>query len=40
VVDPIDDAARAFYESFGLRALTGPQRRMFLMLSATAITRS
>jgi GNAT superfamily N-acetyltransferase len=32
VVDPIDDAARAFYSTFGFRSLQGPQRRMFLTL--------
>ncbi len=29
VVDPIDDAARAFYTAFGFRWLHGPQPRMF-----------
>ena len=32
VVDPIDDAARSFYASFGFRSLEGPQSRMFLAL--------
>ncbi len=32
VVDPIDDAARAFYSAFGFGSLQGPQRRMFLTL--------
>ena len=36
VVDPIDDAAQAFYAAFGFRSLEGPQRRMFLMLSRSA----
>jgi len=31
VVDPIDDAARAFYVSFGFRGLHGPRNQMFLM---------
>lgn len=31
-VDPIDDAARRFYEAFGFRSLLGPERRMFLSL--------
>ncbi|UEM21822.1 GNAT family N-acetyltransferase [Skermanella mucosa] len=31
-VDPIDDAARRFYEAFGFRSLLGPERRMFLAL--------
>lgn len=31
-VDPIDDAARAFYAAFGFRSLEGPQRRMFLVM--------
>jgi len=32
VVDPIDDAARAFYSAFGFRSLQAPQRHMFLTL--------
>jgi ribosomal protein S18 acetylase RimI-like enzyme len=32
VVDPIDDAARAFYAAFGFRGLEGEQRRMFSTL--------
>lgn len=32
VVDPIDDAARGFYSSFGFRSLPGLERRMFLVL--------
>jgi ribosomal protein S18 acetylase RimI-like enzyme len=32
VVDPINDAARAFYAAFGFRSLQGPQPRMFLTL--------
>lgn len=34
VVDPIDDAARSFYATHGLRSLEGPERRMFLTLPA------
>lgn len=34
-VDPIDDEARAFYATFGFRALHGPERRMFLALAQT-----
>ncbi len=32
IVDPIDDAARAFYGALGFRSLQGPQQRMFLTL--------
>jgi ribosomal protein S18 acetylase RimI-like enzyme len=32
VVDPINDAARAFCTAFGFRSLQGPQPRMFLTL--------
>lgn len=32
VVDPIDDAAKKFYASFGFRSLQGPQKQMFLSL--------
>jgi ribosomal protein S18 acetylase RimI-like enzyme len=32
VVDPINDAARAFYSAFGFRGLQGPQAHMFLIL--------
>lgn len=32
IVDPIDDAARAFYAAFGFRSLHGPQQHMFLTL--------
>jgi len=35
VVDPIDDAAQSFYAAHGFRSLEGPERRMFLMLSAS-----
>lgn len=31
VVDPIDDAARAFYRAFGFRDAVGPHSQMFLM---------
>jgi ribosomal protein S18 acetylase RimI-like enzyme len=32
IVDPIDDAARAFYAAFGFRGLQGPRQQMFLTL--------
>jgi GNAT superfamily N-acetyltransferase len=32
IVDPIDDAARAFYAAFGFRSLQGPRQQMFLTL--------
>jgi GNAT superfamily N-acetyltransferase len=32
IVDPIDDAARAFYAAFGFRGLQGTRRQMFLTL--------
>jgi GNAT superfamily N-acetyltransferase len=32
MVDPIDDAARAFYATFGFRGLQGPRKEMFLSL--------
>ena len=32
IVDPIDDAARAFYAAFGFRSLQGPTPHMFLMV--------
>jgi ribosomal protein S18 acetylase RimI-like enzyme len=31
VVDPIDDAARAFYRTFGFRDVVAPHSQMFLM---------
>ncbi|GAB4119845.1 MAG: GNAT family N-acetyltransferase [Rhodothalassiaceae bacterium] len=34
VVDPTDDAAQSFYAAHGFRSLEGPERRMFLTLSA------
>jgi len=34
VVDPVDEAARAFYAKFGFTSLNGPQRRMFLAVPA------
>ena len=34
VVDPIDAAAQSFYSAHGFRSLDGPERRMFLTLSA------
>lgn len=34
VVDPIDEAAQSFYAAHGFRSLEGPERRMFLTLSA------
>jgi GNAT superfamily N-acetyltransferase len=37
VVDPIDDAARAFYAAFGFISLQGPERRMFLALPRRAV---
>jgi ribosomal protein S18 acetylase RimI-like enzyme len=37
VVDPIDDAARAFYAAFGFVSLQGPERRMFLTLPRRAL---
>ncbi len=36
VVDPIDDAAQAFYSAFGFQSLQGPQRRMFMALHGGA----
>lgn len=36
VVDPIDDASRAFYSAFGFRSLQAPQRHMFLTLPRTS----
>jgi hypothetical protein len=35
IVDPIDDAARAFYAAFGFRGLQGPRKEMFLSLPRT-----
>jgi hypothetical protein len=32
IVDPIDDAARAFYAAFGFCGLQGPRQQMFLTL--------
>jgi GNAT superfamily N-acetyltransferase len=32
IVDPIDDAARAFYSAFGFRSLQEPKSYMFLMV--------
>ena len=32
IVNPVDEAARAFYAAFGFRSLQGPQQHMFLML--------
>ncbi len=32
IVDPIDDAARAFYAAFGFHSLQGPRQQMFLTL--------
>jgi GNAT superfamily N-acetyltransferase len=32
IVDPIDDAARAFYAAFGCHSLQGPRQQMFLTL--------
>lgn len=32
VVDPVDQAARNFYSTFGFASLRGPQSRMFLVL--------
>jgi GNAT superfamily N-acetyltransferase len=37
VVDPIDEAARAFYLALGFLDLEAPQRRMFLSLPRDAI---
>ena len=37
VVEPIDEAAHAFYEAFGFRSLLGPQRRLFLTLPARQV---
>jgi GNAT superfamily N-acetyltransferase len=34
VVDPVDDAARTFYSSFGFRNLQTSQNRMFLVLAS------
>ncbi|RME68582.1 MAG: GNAT family N-acetyltransferase [Alphaproteobacteria bacterium] len=39
VVDPIGDAAQSFYANHGFRSLEGPERRMFLMLSARGFKR-
>lgn len=36
VVDPIDDAAAAFYSAFGFQSLRGPQRRMFMAIHGGA----
>jgi len=36
IVDPLDDAAKAFYSSFGFRNLDGPQQRMFMTIAAGA----
>jgi GNAT superfamily N-acetyltransferase len=32
IVDPIDDAARAFYATFGFRSLQGQRQQMFLTM--------
>ena len=32
IVDPIDDAARAFYGTFGFRSLQGQRQQMFLTM--------
>jgi GNAT superfamily N-acetyltransferase len=32
IVDPIDDAARAFYAAFGFRSLQGQRQQMFLTM--------
>jgi GNAT superfamily N-acetyltransferase len=37
VVDPIDDAAQAFYATFGFERIEEPARRMFLILDAGSI---